>query len=406
MRGLLGFDVFWSEDRGMKTLTLATTNARPPHVPFGIKLRDRLSHTFVIGQTGTGKSSLLLSMASQDIANSQGFCLIDPHGDLAESVRAVAGEGVLFWNVADPSCQYGYNPLISVVPEYRPLVASALIETIKKQWEDAWGARMEHLIRYALLALLERNGSTLQDIMALFLDKDFRTDVVAGVTDPQVQTFWTDEFPAMNYRTAADGVAPIANKLGAFLAHPVVRKALCTPKTPLNFREIMDQGHRLIVNLGKGRLGADTANVVGGLIVSAIAHAAYGREEVPEASRKPFFLYVDEFHSFTTSAFADMLSELRKYGVGLVATTQYGARLTDTVREAIFGNVGTIISFRVGATDAAILEKQFGGDVPRARDLVGLANYEIYLKMMVDGVQTKAFSARTLPPGLHMQHAA
>ena len=388
------------------TTLLATTNARPPHAPFGIKLRDRLSHTFVIGQTGTGKSSLLLSMASQDLENGQGFCLIDPHGDLAVAVvRAGGGKG-LYWDVADPSCEFGYNPLHVVPGASRPLIASALIETLKKQWEDAWGARMEHLMRYALLALLERNSSTLQDIMPLFLDKDFRTDVVAGVTDPQVRTFWTDEFPAMNYRTAADGVAPIANKLGAFLAHPVVRKALCIPEIPLNFRETMDQGQQLVVNLGKGRLGSDIANVVGGLIVSAVAHAAYGREDQPEATRKPFFLYVDEFHSFTTSAFADMLSELRKYGLGLVATTQYGTRLTDTVREAIFGNVGTIISFRVGATDAAILEKQFGGDVPRARDLVGLANYEIYLKMMVDGVQTKAFSARTLPPGLHMQHAA
>ncbi len=380
----------------MSVITLATTNARPPHTTFGIKLRDRLSHTFVIGQTGTGKSSLLLSMASQDIENGQGFCLIDPHGDLAEAIVRAEGSKVLYWDVADPLCEFGYNPLDVGGGNSRPLVASALIETLKKQWEDAWGARMEHLLRYGLLALLERNGSTLQDIMPLFLDKDFRADVVADVTDPQVRTFWDQEFPAMNYRTAVDGVAPIANKLGAFLAHPVVRQALCNPRVPINFREIMDTGKVIVVNLGKGRLGADTANVVGGLIVSAIAHAAYGREDEPEAARKPFFLYVDEFHSFTTSAFADMLSELRKYGLGLVATTQYGARLSETIRESIWGNIGTIIAFRVGATDAAILERQFGGDI-RARDLVGLANYEIYLKMMVDGVQTKPFSARTLP---------
>ncbi len=344
-------------------------------------------------------------MASQDMANGQGFCLIDPHGDLALAVVRAGGDKVICWNVADPSCELGYNPLFVGSESSRPLVASALIETLKKQWEDAWGARMEHLMRYALLALLERNGSTLQDIMPLFLDKDFRAGVVASIADPQVRIFWEDEFPAMNYRTAADGVAPIANKLGAFLAHPVVRMALCTPEIPLDFREIMDAGKVLVVNLGKGRLGADTANVVGGLIVSAIAHAAYSREDQPEAARKPFFLYVDEFHSFTTSAFADMLSELRKYGLGLVATTQYGARLSETVREAIFGNVGTIIAFRVGATDAAILEKQFGGDI-HARDLVGLANYEIYLKMMVDGVQTKPFSARTLSPEMHIPYAA
>lgn len=358
-------------------LTLATTNARPPHNPFGIKLRDRLFHIFVVGQTGTGKSSLLLSMARQDAVNGNGFCLIDPHGDLARAAIRGVGSGAIYWNVADPLCRYGHNPLAPVAVEYRPLVASGLIEALKKQWEDAWGARMEHLLRYALLALLERDSSTLHDIMPMFLDKEFRAKVVAGVSDPQVRTFWTEEFPAMNYRTAVDGVAPIANKLGAFLAHPMVRKALCEPAIPLRFREIMDTGKILVVNLGKGRLGADTANVLGGLIVSSIAYAAYGREHQIERERRPFFLYIDEFHSFSTSAFADMLSELRKYGLGLIATTQYTTRLSDSVREAIFGNVGTIIAFRVGATDAAILEKQFGGDVPRARDLVGLANFEI-----------------------------
>jgi hypothetical protein len=379
-------------------ITLATTNGRPPHTPFVISLRDRFFHMFAVGQTGTGKSSLMASMARQDAAQGIGFCLIDPHGDLAEEVVGLAGEGVLYWNVADPSCGFGFNPLAPVDAEHRPLVASHLIETLKKQWEDAWGARMEHLLRYSLLALLERDSSTLHDIMPIFLDKEFRSEVVAGVSDPQVHAFWEQEYPAMNYRTAVDGVAPIANKLGAFLAHPVVRKALCTPETPLRFRELMDSGKVLVVNLGKGRLGADTANVVGGLIVSAIAHAAYTREDITEASRRPFFLYVDEFHSFTTGAFADMLSELRKYGLGLVATTQYLMRLTDSVREALFGNVGTLLAFRVGATDAAILEKQFGSDVPRARDLVGLANYELFIKLMVEGVQTKAFSARTLAP--------
>ena len=377
---------------------LATTNARPPTTAFGIRLRDRLLHMFVIGQTGTGKSSLLLSMALQDFKHGQGFCLIDPHGDLARAlVQACEGE-VLYWDVSNPLSAYGYNPLTVGAGTNRTLVASGLIEALKKQWEDAWGARMEHLLRYALLALLEREGSTLKDIIPLFLDKDFRAEVTKGITDPQVQTFWRDEFPAMNYRTAIDGVAPIANKLGAFLAHPVVRKALCEPEIPLKFREIMDSGKTLVVNLGKGAIGADTSNVLGGLIVSSIAHAAYSREDQPEHTRKPFFLYVDEFHSFSTSAFADMLSELRKYGLGLIATTQYGARLSDTVRESIFGNVGTIIAFRVGATDAAILEKQFGANVPRARDLVSIANYEIYLKMMIDGVQSKPFSARTLPP--------
>jgi type IV secretory pathway TraG/TraD family ATPase VirD4 len=378
---------------------LGNTLGRAPHRIFGIKLPDRIFHMFCLGQTGTGKSTLLLNMMQQDAQRDQGFCLIDPHGDLAKAVLANGKQSdQLYWDVSDPDSPYGYNPLTYVTAEYRPLVASGLIETLKKQWSDAWGARMEHLLRYSLLALLERRNSTLQDVMPMFLDKDFRNQVIASISDNQVRSFWTVEFPAMNYRTAVDGVAPIANKLGAFLAHPVVRKSLCEPLEPLRFRKIMDEGNVLIVNLAKGRLGADTANVLGGLIVSSIANAAYSRQNLPESERKPFFLFIDEFHSFTTSAFTDMLSELRKYALGIVATTQFSTRLDDTVREAIFGNVGTIISFRVGATDTAILAKQFGSDVPEPRDLVGLANYEFFVKLMIDGTQSKPFSAKTLPP--------
>jgi type IV secretory pathway TraG/TraD family ATPase VirD4 len=339
---------------------------------------------------------LLLRMMRQDAVNGQGFCLIDPHGDLAKQVSAQDGEGQLYWDVSDPNSPYGYNPLTFVSPEHRPLVASGLIEALKKQWSDAWGARMEHLLRYSLLALLERPDSTMQDIMPMFLHTDFRRQVIASIKDEQVKSFWTTEFPAMNYRTAVDGVAPIANKLGAFLAHPVVRKSLCEPLEPLRFRKIMDEGKILIVNLAKGRLGADTANVLGGLIVSSIANAAYSRQNISESERRPFFLYIDEFHSFTTSAFIDMCSELRKYSLGIMATTQFSSRLDDTVRESIWGNVGTIISFRVGATDAAIIAKQFGADVPEPRDLVGLANYEFFIKLMIDGTQSKPFSARTI----------
>ena len=386
----------------MPIILLATTNARTPNSEFGFKLHDRLFHLYIVGQTGTGKSSLVYSMAQQDAKHGQGFCLIDPHGDLADTLREECPRA-MYWNVADPACDFGYNPLAYVSAEYRPLVVSGLIDALKKQWSDAWGARMEHLLRYALLALLERPVSTLKDIMPMFLDVDFRREVVETVSDPQVRLFWEVEFPALKYNTAIDGVAPIANKLGAFLAHPLVRKALCEPAEPLRFRKIMDEGQILIVNLAKGKLGTDTANVLGGLIVSSIANAAYSRQELPERDRKPYFLYVDEFHSLTTSAFADMLSELRKYGLGLVATTQYSARLERGVRDAVFGNVGTIISFRVGADDAIELERQFGGDVPKAADLVGLANYEMYLKLMIDGVQSKPFSAKTMSPEKHMQ---
>ena len=327
--------------------TLGHTVGRQPYRTFGIRQPDRLHHIVLYGMTGTGKSTLFLNMIRQDIEAGRGFCLIDPHGDLAKAVANIAGEQAIHWDVASPASSYGYNPLTYVAAEHRPLVASGLIDALKKQWADAWGPRMEHLLRYALLALLERPPSTLHDLIPLFLDKDFRREVVAAVTDDAVRRFWSQEFSALNYKTTLDGVAPIANKIGALLAHPVVRKALCTPKQPLRFRRIMDDGQMVIINLAKGRLGSDIANLIGGLMVSVIASAAYSRQQIPETERRPFFLYFDEFHTATSLAFADLLSELRKYGVGLTASTQFSSRIEPVVHEAILGNVGTMIVFRV-----------------------------------------------------------
>ncbi|MFH1793767.1 MAG: type IV secretion system DNA-binding domain-containing protein [Pseudomonadota bacterium] len=377
---------------------IGTTLGRIDGRPFGIRQADRLFHLFAIGQTGTGKSSLLRSLVQQDIKAGRGFCLIDPHGDLAASVVEGNEASLIYWDAADPTSPYGFNPLAQVAPEQRPLAASSLIHTLKQQWPDAWGARMEHLLRFALLALLERPASSIADIIPLFLDKDFREEVVASITDEKVLVFWTVEYAKLRYQSAGDGVASIANKLGAFLAHPVVRKAICEPAEPLHMRQLMDNGGMLVVNLAKGRLGTDISNLLGGLIVSGIANAAYSRQDLPAEERRPFFLSVDEFHAFTTSAFTDMLAELRKYGLGLVLTTQHFARIENDAREAVLGNVGTLISFRVGATDAALLARQFGDDVPQPRDLVGLANHEMFVKLMVYGVQTKPFSAKTLPP--------
>lgn len=377
---------------------LGQTSGRAPHRLFGIKTFDRLHHIAIFGQTGTGKSTLLTQLIQQDIDCGQGLCLIDPHGDLAQLIRPAVGENGIYWDVADPQSPYGYNPLTFTLPQYRPLVASGMIEALKKQWSDAWGNRMEHLLRYALLALLDRPGSSLADIIPLFLDKPFRASVLSNVEDPQVKWFWATEYKAMNFKNAADGVAPIANKLGAFLANPVVRRSICAPEAPLRFRRLMDSGQVLIVNLAKGRLGADVANVLGGLIVSSIGNAALSRSEVAEAERTPWFLYLDEWQSFTTSAMADMLSDLRKYKLGMVLATQYGSRLEDEVRDAVFGNVGTLIAFRVGTNDAGVLTRQFGADKPSVRDLVNLPNYEMYLKLMIDGSQSQPFRARTLEP--------
>ena len=304
---------------------------RKDGIPFGIKLADRLMHLHIVGQTGTGKSTLLANLALQDAANGFGFCLIDPHGDLADALAARLKDRATVWAPADPNNPYGYNPLTSVPTEYRPLVTSGLIDAFKKQWADAWGVRMEHLLRHALLTLLDQPRADLRDVMKLFLSKPVRARMLERVIDPQIRSFWQDEFPDMNYKNAIDGVAPIANKLGAFLAHPNVRRALCEPERPLRFRRIMDEGQFLIVNLSKGRLGADVANVLGGLVVASVVNAAFSRQSIPEGERKPFMLHVDEFHSFTTASIADMLPETRKYGLGLTLVHQHTAQVDSAV---------------------------------------------------------------------------
>ncbi len=377
-------------------ITIGNTIGRRPPKTFGIYPADLSLHLFAVGQTGTGKSTLLSQLMKQLLERNSGFCLIDPHGDLADAMTRHRNCNAIDWNVADPNSPYGYNPLTYVSEQYRPLVASGLIDTLKKQWADAWGARMEHLLRYSILALLSRPGSNLQDVIPMFLNKQFRQQVLADVTDTQVNSFWYTEYPNMNFKNAADGVAPIANKLGAFLANPIVRKAVCAPEEPLRFRNIMDESRVLIVNLAKGRLGADVSNVLGGMIVSNFAHAAYTRQNLLETERLPFVLLADEFHSFTTDAFAGMMSEMRKFGLSLVLATQMLSNVEQNVLEAVLGNIGTLISFRVGATDAPLLVKQFGADIPSPRDLVNLPNYEMFIKLMIDGRQSKPFSGQTL----------
>ncbi|MCU7838883.1 MAG: type IV secretion system DNA-binding domain-containing protein [Candidatus Thiodiazotropha sp. (ex Troendleina suluensis)] len=365
-------------------------------IPFGIKLKDRLMHLYVVGQTGTGKSTLIENLARQDAKHGIGFCLIDPHGDLAAHLSTSLSVPHLYWNIADPQCPLGYNPLTRTSAYYRPLVASGFIDTLKKQWSDAWGVRMEHLMRYAILALLEQPQADIRDILRLYTDKDFRRQIIGRIRDEQVYTFWTREYPSMNYKNAADGVAPIANKLGAWLAHPVVRKAICEPEKPLRFRQIMDQEEILIVNLAKGKLGSDTANVLGGLIVTTFMNAAFTRHDKPEKERRPFILYVDEFHSFTTTALASMLSETRKYGLGLVLAHQHIVQTDSTVFESILGNVGSLMVFRVGANDAPTFSRQLG--TVAVPDLVNLPNYQAFMQLMVDGQKTRPFTVSTWPP--------
>ncbi|WP_299919344.1 type IV secretion system DNA-binding domain-containing protein [uncultured Roseobacter sp.] len=377
------------------TLGLAYRRYHAP-TPFSLATKDRLQHLYIIGQTGSGKSTLLQNLAFQDAQHGTGFCLIDPHGDLAEAVHQNLTVPHLYWDVADPVCPLGYNPLAKVSALHRPLVASGMIETLKKQWPNAWGARMEHILRFAVLALLEQPQADLRDIVKLLTNKGFRRQVVDQIADEQVRFFWRMEFPAMNYQGAADGVAPIANKLGAFLSQPAVRTALCEPRQPLRFRHAMDTGQILLVNLSKGRLGADITNVLGGLITSTLMLAASTRHGLPETARRPFFLYVDEFPNLTTKSFAGMLSEARKYGLGLILAHQHLSQIDTDVSDAIFGNVGNLVVFRVGPKDAPFLARMLPPF--SVFDLQNQPNHRANLQVMARGERLVPFSASMYPP--------
>ena len=374
----------------------ARTNHRNSNVPFGIKQPDRLSHIYLIGKTGVGKSTLLETLARQDLEAGRGFALIDPHGDLVERIArdavAEAPGRVHYLNAPDGAQPYGYNPLRRVRDDKIPLAVSGLIETLRKLWPDAWGVRMEHVLRNTLYALLERDDATLPDILRLYADEKWRKSVVRDIRNETVRRFWHNEFEQYHFRQKADAVAPIQNKLGALLSDPALHRILVEPKADLHLRSLMDRGEVLLVNVSKGRLGEDTAHLLGAFILSTLSLAALSRAD--GAERRPFFIYVDEFQAFTTLMLANMLPELRKYGVGLTLAHQHLHQLEPEIRSSVLGNAGTLISFRVGAEDASYLAREFQPTFG-VEDLLNLPNHSIYLKLMIDGTSGRAFSAKT-----------
>lgn len=368
---------------------------------FGIKREDRFSHIYVIGKTGTGKSTLLETMALQDLERGHGFALVDPHGDLVERVAARISKmhqsDVIYLNAADPNQPYGYNPLRHVREDRIALAASGLMEVFKKMWPDAWGVRMEHILRNTLMALLEQPNATMRDILRVFSDRNYRKQIARSLQNETVRTFLEKEYERFSFGYRADGIAPIQNKVGAFLADPMLNRILTSPPIDLHIRRIMDEGKVLLVNLAKGRIGEDSSSLLGALLVTTIGLAAYSRADVPPAARRDFFVYIDEFQSFTTLALANMLSEMRKYRLGFTVAHQYLHQLEPDIRHAVLGNAGSIISFRVGAEDAPYLAREFQARFEQI-DLMQLENYHIYLKLMIDGMPSKPFSARTLEP--------
>ncbi len=387
-----------------KVIYFGETDARNSRIRFGIKQKDRSRHVYVIGKTGMGKSTLLENMAVQDIQNGDGICFMDPHGKTAELlleyIPSERVNDVLYLAPFDMEHPVSFNIMEDVGYDKRHLVVSGLMGAFKKIWKDAWSARMEYILSNTLFALLEYPGSTLLSVNKMLSDKVFRKKVVENITDSAVKSFWVDEFANYTERMAAEAVPAIQNKVGQFTSNPLVRNIIGQPNSSFDMRKLMDEKKIFIINLSKGRIGESNANLLGSLLITKLYLAAMSRADVPhrEAELLPEFnFFVDEFQSFANESFAGILSEARKYKLSLHIAHQYIEQMEDEVKAAVFGNVGTMITFRVGSYDAEVLEKEFAPTFTQ-QDIVNLGFVQIYLRLMIDGIGSKPFSAKTIPP--------
>ena len=375
------------------------TNFRGDNTVFGIRRDDRSRHMYILGQTGTGKSGALELLTISDIYYNKGFAVIDPHGDYAQHVMKFIPkdriDDVVYFNPADTDHPIGFNPLEINDPSLKGHISSQVVGVLKKLFAESWGPRLEYILRYTLLALLDFPNSTMLDITRMLTDRHFRADVIKYIDDPVVKNFWTVEFASWNDKFASEAVAPVLNKVGAFVANPMIRNIVGQPKSTFDIRKIMDEGKILIVNLSRGLMGEDNAGILGSLMVTKIQLAAMGRADMPQAQRTPFYLYVDEFQNFATESFATILSEARKYGLDLTVANQYISQMGEEVRGAVFGNVGTIMSFRVSPDDAPFLQKYFEPEF-EAANLIQQHSRFFVISMMIGGEKAPAFSAKTL----------
>ncbi len=384
---------------------IGMTTYREEHKLFGIKRKDRRQHVYILGKSGTGKSVLMFNMIIQNIKNGEGVCVVDPHGELVEGVlSAIPPErvkDVVYFNPADTGYHIGFNVLELVDSKYKHLVASGLMGIFTKIWANAWSARMEYILNNAILALLDTPGSTLLGIPRMLVDKDYRQQIISNLKDPVIKAFWVHEYEAWQDKFRNEAIAPIQNKVGQFLSTSIIRNVVGQSQSTINVFDIMNTGKIFLVNVSKGRIGEDNSALLGGMIITKVQLAAMERVRIPEEERRDFYLYVDEFQNFVTDAFAGILSEARKYRLNLTIAHQYTAQLatkdSSAMRDAVFGNVGTMIIFRVGADDAEFLEKEFEPEFT-PQDIVNLPNYKIYLKLMIDGITSRPFSSKTLPP--------
>ncbi len=393
-----------ASDPARRITYFGVTDTRGKYVPFGIRQEDRSKHTYVIGKSGMGKSTLLENMAVQDIENGEGMCFIDPHGGTAEKLLQYVPEhrvrDVLYFAPFDLQYPISFNVLENVDGDKRHLVVAGLMSAFEKIWVDAWSARMAYILQNTIAALLEFPGATLLGVNRMYIDKEYRKNVIAHLTDPSVRSFWVDEFSKYTDRYAQEATPAIQNKIGQFASNALVRNVIGQETSSFNMRSIMDERKIFIVNLSKGRVGEGNANLLGSMLITKMYLAAMSRADVPLGEQRtlpPFYLYVDEFQNFANKSFAEILSEARKYKLALTIAHQYIEQMEEEVRAAVFGNVGTMITFRVGAYDAEVLEKEYAPTF-EIDDIVNLGARQIYLKLMIDSVSSQPFSARTLPP--------
>jgi hypothetical protein len=380
-------------------------NDRGTKKTFGILEDDRRRHMYILGKTGMGKTTLLTNMILQDIHNGKGVCFIDAHGDPAEYIMdripSFRQNDVVYFDPADIEFPIGFNMLEAKRGEEPFLMVSGMMAVFNRIWSGMWSARMEYILSNTLLALLENQGNTLLGVVRMLTDNDFRDKIVSNVKDPMVRNFWLREFAGFNDKYRSEAIAPVLNKIGQFFSTDLIRNILGQVKSTIDIRDIMDKKKILIVNLSKGRLGEDNAALLGSLLVTKIQLAAMSRVDMPEEEREDFYLYVDEFQNFTTDSFATILSEARKYRLNLILAHQYISQLTETgnekIKNAIFGNVGTSISFRVGAEDALRLEREFE-PIFNTQQLINLDKTQVALKLSIHGKATNPFLASTLPP--------
>lgn len=392
------------DNRLDKVTYMGETDFRNKRTRFGIKNIDRARHMYVIGKTGMGKSTLLENLAAQDIQNGEGICFVDPHGSSAELLLEYVPEhriqDVMYFAPFDTDYPIAFNPLEDVDPDNRHLVASGLMSAFKKIWADAFSARMEYILSNAILALLEYPESTLLSVNRMLVEKEFRKKVVDAVTDPTVKAFWVDEYEKWDDRYRKEAGAAIQNKVGQFVSNPLIRNIVGQPKSSFDLRKMMDEKKILLINLSKGQIGEQNASLLGGMFITklylaAMSRADLGRDEL--ADLPPFYFYVDEFQSFANESFADILSEARKYKLALTVAHQYVAQMPDEVREAVFGNVGSMVVYRVGPGDAEHFEREFAPTFTE-QDIVNIGRFQYYLRLMIDGMGSSAFSAMGMPP--------